>query len=149
MIDWVQRPEYLQWVNRRLGTSFDSREAVTLTRVSQTGSILAIAVFSRFTKWNCEVTVAVAASRAVSKDFIRACLGYVFHQCNLFRVTAFIAVDNSESLNQAQRLGFRREGVAKAWFGERDAVLLGLLRDDATARWFKELHGQPLSAAGT
>jgi L-amino acid N-acyltransferase YncA len=149
VIDWTQRPEYLAWVNAKLGAHFTAAQDVTLTSLSPSGSILAIVVFSGFSKWNCEVTAVVVDPRGVNRKFIRACLGYVFYQADLHRLTAFIAVDHTVSLDRAQRLGFKKEGLAKAWFGDKDAFLLGLLRDDALNLWFKDLHEKPFSAAGS
>lgn len=142
IVDWAQRPEYLQWVNGRLGTEFKPTTDITLTSLSQDGTILAIVVFSGFTEWNCEVSAVVDDPRGFTRRFIRAFLGYIFYQMKLHRLTAFVATDNPKSLNLAQRLGFRQEGIAKAWLGPRDSYLLGLLRDDALKLWFKDLYGK-------
>lgn len=149
MIDFAQRLAYLEWANSRLGTHFDAGTAVTLTSLDQRDKILAVVIFSRFTKSNCEVTLVVGDRAGGTRHLIRACAVYAFVQCALRRVTAFIAVDNEVSLKQAQRLGFGIEGRARDWFPQGDAFILGLLRDDCIARWLKELHGQPLSAAST
>jgi hypothetical protein len=147
MIDWTQRAEYLKWANSRLGTHFDSATATTLTSLAQDGSILCVVIFSRFTRSNCEVTA--VGDRGITRSFLKAIFVYAFVQCGLRRMTAFIAVDNEKSLNRAQRLGFRMEGVARDWFPQSDAYLLGLLRDDCLKTWLKDFHGQPLSAAGS
>jgi RimJ/RimL family protein N-acetyltransferase len=151
VIDWTQRPGYLAWANERLHAGFKPGEDITLTSLSQEGSILAIVVFSGFTEWNCEVSAVVADAKGFTRRFIRAFLGYAFYQMKLARITAFVAEDNPKSLDLAQRLGFKVEGRARAWTGSKDAFLLGLLHDDAMKLWFKDLYGKekPEASAGT
>jgi RimJ/RimL family protein N-acetyltransferase len=142
VIDWVQRPEALAWAEKRLRVKFDPRTVTWLTSISQTGSILGVVVFSRFTTGNCEVTVVADEPRFLSRTFLYACLFYVFIQMECSRVTAFIAVENAKSLSLAQRLGFRIEGTVRKWFPTGDAHILGLIREDC--KWLKDENGQPL-----
>lgn len=148
MIDYSQDKAHLSWVEARLGIRFDRETAVWLTSLSQTGTILGVVVFSRFTTGNCEITVVADSPRFISKTFAYAVAGYAFMTLGCRRVTAFIAVDNQKSLDLAQRLGFRVEGTARQWFESGDAFLLGILREDCS-NWFKDKHGQPLPAAST
>lgn len=74
-----------------------------------------------------------------------AAFSYLFVQCELERVTAFIAVDNEQSLSLAQRLGFQVEGKARCWYPGVDAYILGLLRHEF--KWLKDCYGQPFSPA--
>lgn len=147
MIDFSQQPRYLQWANRRLGTNFTNDAAVSLTSLDQDGSILGVVIFSRFTPWGCELSTVFDDKRGVTPRLLKAAFIYAFIQCGLSRISVFVAADNEKSLNHAQRLGFRKEGVARAWYGDRDAHLLGLLRQDC--KWLKDSHGQPFSAAST
>lgn len=146
MIDFAQRPAYLQYASKTLGVTFDPKTAVTLTRLDQHGNILGVVIFSRFTIGNCEVTVS-GTPGWLSRDLILASLAYVFGQMQLRRVTAFVAAGNERSLSLAQRLGFKREGIARQWFAGHDAIMLGMLREDC--HWLKELHGLPQRPAGT
>lgn len=139
MIDWRQNRDYLTWAENRLGQKFDERAATWLTSVSQTGSILGVVIFSRFTTGNCEISIVGDGSRFLTKKLILACVYYVFVQLDKRRVTAFIAVGNEKSLSLAQRLGFRVEGVARNWYPDGDANILGLIREDC--KWLKEFHG--------
>lgn len=141
MIDFTQRPEYLAWAEARLGQKFDRRSVTWLTSLSQSGNILGVVVFSRFTTGNCEITVVSASPAFLSKGLIRASVVYTFVQMNMRRVTAFIAVSNEKSLSLAQRLGFRIEGTVRSWFPTGDAYILGLLREECV--WYKDFHGLP------
>lgn len=64
-------------------------------------------------------------------------LGLAFRTLGLERVTALASPDNPRSLVALERVGFRREGVLRAWHrhrGEpRDVAILGLLRADYEA----------------
>lgn len=141
MIDFAQKLDYLAWANSLLGRQFDPRtESVTwLTSLDQTGNILGVVIFSRFTTGNCEITVAAKDARFISKRFAYAVAYYPFWQLQCRRVTAFIAVENEKSLSLAQRLGFRIEGTVRNWFPTGDAHILGLLREDFV--WLKDFHG--------
>lgn len=148
MISWDQRLQYLRWAEEVLGQKFDPSQACWLTSLSQSGNILGVVIFSRFTTGNCEITVAAKDPRFITKRFAFAVAAYPFIQCGVRRVTAFIAVDNAKSLNLAQRLGFRIEGTAKHWFPDGDAHILGLLSEDCKFL-LKDENGQPFPAAGS
>lgn len=149
MIDYAQKLQYLAWAEALLKQKFDPRAAVWLTSLSQSGTILGVVIFSRFTTGNCEITAASASPRFLTKGFLYACIGYAFGQMEMRRVTAFVAVDNRKSLSLALQLGFRPEGVMREWFPSSDAHALGLLRDDCLTKWLKDKHGQPLCTADT
>jgi RimJ/RimL family protein N-acetyltransferase len=139
MIDFAQHPRYLHWAEEQLGQSFSGIPAAWLTSIDQTGSILGVVIFSRFTTANCEITVASSSPRFLSRRLIQAAAVYAFIQMEKRRVTAFIAVGNDKSLSLAQRLGFRVEGIAKSWFPASDAYILGLTREEC--KWLKDFHG--------
>lgn len=95
------------------------------------GELQAVVVFNDMTEHNIEATIAAVPSRRwLSKEFIRAFYRYPFVQLGVKRLTAHVRVSNAESLNIAERVGFRREGVARKWFGDEDAIVLGLLESD-------------------
>lgn len=147
MIAFQQDRHYLAWAEERLGQRFEPAAATWLTSLSQTGNILGVVIFSRFTTGGCEVTVVGRERVWLSKGFVLACLAYVFLQLEKQRVTAFIAVDNEKSLSLAQQLGFRIEGRCRNWFPSGDAFILGLLREEC--KFLKDFHGQPKPAAST
>lgn len=147
MICAEQKLEHLLWAQQVLGVAWDIRQVTWLTSLSQSGSILGVAVFSRFTEGNCEITVASQSPQFISKSFAFACTYYAFETCKCRRVTAIIAVGNEKSLNLAQQLGFRIEGRLRNWFASGDALIHGLLREDC--KWFKALNGLSRTAASS
>lgn len=157
MIEYTQDPAYLAWAERALGVSFKGQPVRWLTSKDRNGSILGVVVFSRSNTWGCEVTVAASTPRFLSREMLQACLAYLFVTCQYRRVTAIVNRKNLKSLSLAQRLGFQIEGVARNWFGDDDACILGLLPQDfyGTNRksfsWLKELYGeiQNTTAAGS
>lgn len=152
MIDWAQNQKYLSWASQQLNQAFDPKAVTWLTSLSQTGSILGVVVFSRFTTGNCEITVVSATPGFITKRFALAVAAYPFLQLKVRRDTAFVAVDNEKSLSLAQRLGFRVEGIARSWYPESDAYILGLLREDyeqCALRIAKDFHGLSQRTAST
>lgn len=139
MIDFSQNRSHLAYAERVLGVSFSHTPATWLTSLDQQGNILGVAVFSRFTTGNCEITVASSSPRFISKSFALAVAAYPFLQLACRRVTAIIAEDNIRSLKLAQRLGFQVEGTLRDWFPGGNAKILGLLRQDC--EWLKDFDG--------
>ena len=62
-------------------------------------------------------------------------VAWAFRELGVERLEARVAPDNAASLRVAERLGFRREGLMRAWSptgeGRRDMLLLARLRGDA------------------
>lgn len=149
LVDFEQRLEYLDFASRLLGVSFIPSQVSWLTSLDSSGRVLGVAVFSRFndSAKSCEITVASVDPRFLSRRFFKTGLAYVFGQCEIKRVTAFIAVENEKSLNLARQLGFQVEGRARKWFASGDAWMLGLLPDEC--KWleaFNGLTGSPASS---
>jgi RimJ/RimL family protein N-acetyltransferase len=147
VIDLTQNPAYLALAERLLGVKYDRRSVVTLTSKDQNGNILGVVVFSRFTTGNCEITAASTSPRFLSKGFVYAAAAYPFIQLQCKRITAIVAVENTASLNLAQRLGFKTEGRLRDWFPTGDAFILGLLLSEC--KWLKDVHGLTKPASST
>ena len=63
-----------------------------------------------------------------SVSVIRTLARFIFRDLNCNRVTARTAQSNHEARTALRKLGFRREGRVREWFGHEDAILYGLLR---------------------
>ena len=76
--------------------------------------------------------------RGLATEAVTAVLDFAFAEMDLWRVEADADPENAGSLALLDRLGFRREGLARQrWFTFgtwKDSVLLGLLRSDWEAR---------------
>jgi len=147
LVDFAQDPRYLAFAESILGVRFDPRTVTYLTSLDQSGNILGVAVFSRFTTGNCELTVASSGLNWLSRGFIYRAAAYAFLQINCRRVTAIIAVENEKSLNLAQQFGFKMEGRLRDWFPSGDAFILGLMAEQCD--WIKDSHGQPFRPRNT
>lgn len=78
-----------------------------------------------------EITVATEGKGLKSAmGLIREVFVYVFEQSNCRRCTARIRADNEKSIKLVTRLGFKVEGRLRQGFGDTDALVFGLLRDD-------------------
>ena len=74
--------------------------------------------------------------RGIGTDAQRQLVGYLFGTTTAHRLQAGTEVDNVAEQKALERIGFRREGVARGLYFRagrwRDSVLYGLLRDDLT-----------------
>jgi RimJ/RimL family protein N-acetyltransferase len=68
---------------------------------------------------------------------IQALLRYPFNQLECTRLNAMIRRKNKMWREKLKWLGFKEEGILRHWYADDDAVIYGLLRDDAT-RWTGE-----------
>lgn len=107
------------------------KDSVTLA-CAQT-ELLAVVVYSRFTRYGCEMSIASSHPTWCSRRFLRAAFSYPFRQCRLERVSFVTTMDNPETIVLLQRLGAKEEGVLRRWFGELDGIVYGMLREEC--RW--------------
>ena len=118
------------WLEERVGLKLHP-EATFIAH--QIGAKLVAAVgFSNYRPDNdIELTIASEGKGLKSAmGFIRDVFLYVFEQSNCRRCTARIRADNEKSIKLATRLGFKVEGRLRQGFGDADALVFGLLRDD-------------------
>lgn len=95
------------------------------------GKLATVAAFSHYVPdIDIEISIAHDSKGIASRELVREIFRYVFDQSNCLRCTARIAEDNQQSIKLAERLGFKAEGRLRRGFGNRDALLFGLLRDD-------------------
>lgn len=130
MIDFTQRPEYLEFANAVLGVAFKPADCAWLASLDAAGRLLGVVIYSRFTPFHCEMSVASNSPRFLSRSFLNAAFGYPFHQCGHRRVTAVVEDSNTHALQFNKRLGFIEEGRLKKWFGDHDGIVLGMLKEE-------------------
>lgn len=98
----------------------------TTMGIERNGIITAGVVFNCFTGNDVEVTIAGAN---FTKGFVSAVGRYVFDALGCLRMS--ITTEQPNVINIALRLSAKIEGVKRNHFGVgRDAVLLGILRED-------------------
>ncbi len=130
MISCEQRPEFFAFINEILNVNFQPPMSVCMANISDTGDILGVVAYSRFTPWNCELSVASSSPRFLTRTFLRAVFLYPFKQCGMRRVTAVIEDGNIAALDMDTRLGFVREADLQGWYGERNGVMLRMLKEE-------------------
>ena len=141
MICFEQRPEFVEFANRLMGQKFAPDRVTTISQLDAAGRPVGVVLFSDFNECNGQISVASTTPRFLSRSLLRTVFGYVFGQCNLRRVTCFVATDNGRSLSLARRLGFVPEGILARWFGEKDGIVLRMLPEEC--RWLGgNEHGQ-------
>ena len=97
--------------------------------VERNGELVAVAVFNDYTGYNVEITVASRGPWAL-RGVIRRAMYYAFTELGCKRITAHIRPSNARAISAATRVGFMQEGRARKWFGNEDAIILGLLTDE-------------------
>jgi hypothetical protein len=126
-----QKIEYLEFANRILDVKFDPTQSTWITHLNE-DEILAVTVYTRFSKYNCEMSIATSGKRNwASRFFLRACYSYPFIQLGMTRVTAVVEEDNEKSLKMCKQLGYVEEGRLKSWFGEKDGILFRMTKGES------------------
>ena len=134
-----QRTEYLDFINRVLDVKFVAGQAITIASLSNDGEILGVVVFNNFTEHNCELSVASVSPRFLSKSLLRAVFHYPFETAGKSRITAIIEDGNEAALTLDRRLGFVEEARLKGWYGDKDGIVLRMLREECNVlEKFKE-----------
>ena len=133
MIAFTQNPEQLEWASRILNVKYDPNLCSWLSELSEDGETRAVVVFTRFTPYNCEMSVASdGSSKWFSSRAARAWFGYPFNQLRVNRVTAVAEQFNERSISMLRKLGFVEEGTLKQWFGQQDGIVFRMLKDECT-----------------
>jgi RimJ/RimL family protein N-acetyltransferase len=81
-----------------------------------------------------EIAFAADSPRWASRRMIARFMAWPLHQLGCRRVSAVVAADNRSVIRLLEGMGFRREGVLRRAFGATDALVLGLLAEEA-APW--------------
>lgn len=97
---------------------------------------------------NAEISMAATSPRWASRVTIRKMLEYPFIQLGLRRITTITAASNETALKMNRQLGFKQEGVMRYGMGDEDAIIMGLLREEAD-RWLQKPPGSDTNAANS
>jgi len=137
MVCIQQKPEYFEFINKILNVKFepDKSPCVCIASLSPDGDILGVAVFSRFMEHNCELSAASVSPHFLTRQFLDVLFHYAFITAGKRRITAVIEDGNIYALKMDKRLGFIEEGRLKCWYGEKDGIILRMLRDEC--RWLR------------
>ncbi|MBB3355304.1 hypothetical protein FHT70_005265 [Rhizobium sp. BK049] len=125
MIVSEPRGDIAAWVGAKIGVSFEP-PYTALAHVDR-GRIIAGYVFNVWTVHDIEVSL--AADR-LSVTLMRAAFRYVVEQLGCSRATFKTRADNVQAQRALDRLGARLEGRQRSYFGDCDALLYGILKED-------------------
>lgn len=118
------------WLEERTSVKLHPENTFMATDVC--GKLQTAVAFSNYRPdTDIEITVATEGKGLKgAASLIRQVFIYVFEQSNCRRCTARIRADNEKSIKLVTRLGFKVEGRLRQGFGDADALVFGLLRDD-------------------
>jgi RimJ/RimL family protein N-acetyltransferase len=126
-----QLPSILQWASRRLQCNFGP--AYTIANFKD-GKISCVVVFHNQRQSGCEVSI--VSDHGLSKGFIKVVFGYAFQLANLRRLSALVEIENQESIDLVERLGFIREGVLRhAADNGNNLYVYGMLKEEC--KWVR------------
>jgi RimJ/RimL family protein N-acetyltransferase len=128
------------WVRSRIphmkGGDFGACVAIGV--IDDAGAPVAGAVFHGYSDLpgggDIQMSMAADSARWARRGVIRGLLDYPFNQAGCQRVTTLTPARNTRALRINAGLGFVREGCIRRGFGDDDAIIMGLLREDAE-RW--------------
>ncbi|AVA22466.1 GNAT family protein [Rhizobium sp. NXC24] len=125
MIVSEPRQDIAAWVGQRIGVEF--RPPYTTIAEVRGGKIIAGYVFNVWTEHDVEVSL--AADR-LSRALIKSAFAYVVENLGCRRATFRTRADNVNAQRCLERLGGHLEGRQRAYFGDCDGLLYGILRED-------------------
>jgi len=130
----LYEPRMADWIASRIpGMNPDHLRRMAATcGVIIDGELVAGMAWSGVERGNVEITFAADSPRWATRETISRLLWGMFVKLDCHRVTTRIAASNKRAIRFNEGIGFKREGVIrKGWGPDEDAIILGLLRDEA------------------
>lgn len=119
-------PRFRPWVERHLKATLPP-DAVFIGQITD-GEVMNAMAFYNYSGHDIHVSL-VLKGRG-TKRLIREFNRYVYGNCGCCRCTALIRPSNTRSVSLAERLGFKLEGVLRRHYGDEDAHVFGLLKEE-------------------
>ena len=73
----------LDWANEKLGVQFAYSDCRWISHIDDKGTILGVVIMSRFTTWNCELSVVSVSPHFLTRNLLRVVFNYLFNQIGL------------------------------------------------------------------
>lgn len=120
----------LDWAQQQIGNDGFRPEA-TAIGYEVDHQLHAVAVYEAFSKYDCDIHVAVADSgRHLTRGVLAAVFAYPFIQLGLLRITGRVIEGNVQALAFDHKLGFVTEGYHPNAAGPGKGIYtLGMLRN--------------------
>jgi RimJ/RimL family protein N-acetyltransferase len=130
----IDDPRLPEWAARRIPhVGEDGFGPCYALGIAKRGEIIATMVYHDFipSYGNIQLSMAATSPAWARRTSIKELLRYPFNDLGVQRVTTMIAESNTRAIRLNEGLGFVREGLVRRGFGNDNAVILGLLREDA------------------
>jgi RimJ/RimL family protein N-acetyltransferase len=141
----------LDWMADRImeiGDGHDLHGRAQAIGFGENGRILAVLAVTGMDsrKWNAELSLASVGGNWATRGILKKIFSYPFEQLGVGRVTAVCRVSNTKIIRFCLKLGFKQEGVLRRFRGDEDAIVLGMLREEAE-RWLRYSPASDTNAA--
>lgn len=129
-----------EWVRVRIPhmAGGDFGPCVAIGVADEDGRLVAGVVYHGYTELpgggDIQMSMAADSARWACRGIIRGLLDYPFNQAGCHRVTTITPFTNRRTIKLNVGLGFEVEGRIRRGYGDDDAIIMGLLREDAH-RW--------------
>lgn len=114
------------WAGQKMNATFVPPYSAIGT-VDSSGKLIAVFVFNNFTENDIEVSV--AADR-IPRELLKATYRYVIEQLGCHRASYRTRADNLPAQKCLERLGAKKEGVQRRYFGDCDSFMYGILKEE-------------------
>lgn len=115
------------WVANRIGKDKFHLPYEALGYVGADGSVIAGFVFNNYTRNDIEVSL--AADR-LPRALLKRVYFYIVHELECRRATFRTRSDNHAAQKALERLGAKLEGRQRLYFGDCDALVYGIMKED-------------------
>lgn len=115
-----------QWAGEQLGCTF-RQPFVAWGITDKDNGLTGAVVFNDYDARNVEVT---CVGRGWTRGNIRAIAKYCFDDLNCTRVSITTRMGNELVHDLAKRLGGTLEGIKRRYYGDEDAAMYGVLKDE-------------------
>lgn len=97
--------------------------------------VIGAAIFNNYDFASMELTVIFDRPIALTRGMLNAVFSYPFIQLDRARLTARTRANNAQVRRKIRRLGFKPEGRLRRYFGDDDAMIYGMLKDEC--KWIQ------------
>lgn len=128
----VEVNSVLRWVADKLGERTDIfHEPYAYCLLDQYRGVLAGFVLHDYSGKNISFSLAIVPGTVITPRLAHKVLSVPFNSpLDACRLTAFVDETNTRSVRLIQTLGFKEEGRIRKHFGDRDALVFGLLEEE-------------------
>lgn len=135
MIVSEPREDLAAWVGQRYGVKF--YPPYTAIGEIQDGKIIAVYVFNNWTKHDVEISL--VADR-LTRALVKRAFAYVTDTLKCSRATFRTRADNLQAQKCLERFNARLEGRQQRFFGDSDALIYGIMKEDFPYAYAKPSH---------